>query len=873
MADKTLLLLDGNSLINRAYYGLLGRHHLTAPDGTPTGAVFAFLNMYLKYIEEIKPTHVAAAFDRKEPTFRHQQFDDYKATRKPMPDDLAVQMPILKDILDHMGIARLEKPGYEADDILGTLARLGSEAGYKVLIVSGDKDSFQLADQSVTIIQPVTRSGKSDTERYDPQSIRERFEIGPEQFVDLKAIMGDPSDNIPGVKGIGEKGATILLKSYDTLDNIYRHLDDLKPAMRKKLEESRDMAYLSRELATICKAVPVDRTVEDLVLQQPDETALTETLSQLGLQRLIERLGLSDKAMPDPIAEQYVLTTGSLDSFESMLSNSVRMPAVLIDEKKQLFYMAEPTKIHHLQPDDLPQALDILNATETVVAWMDYKATLRRLGVKPPACKIHDIVIAAYLLNQSDSRFDLARIYQQVTGKILTDVSGSEPGEQNLSLFDDQPSSESAARDIAATFEIAGKQQALISERKIESLAYDIEMPLAGILAAMEMKGVLVDESKLDLLAGEMDKRLSELEDGIHSKAGQAFNINSPKQLSEVLYQQLGLASGKKSSSGSYSTDSKELERLHDDHPIIPEIIEYRQIAKLKSTFVDGLKKVIDPEDGRVHTTFNQTLTATGRLSSSDPNLQNIPIRMEAGQRIREAFIAAPGHILVNADYSQIELRLLAHLSEDEAMIKAFVEQEDIHTNTACRIFGKPPAQITPDMRAIAKTMNFSIVYGISDYGLARDLGVSIKLAHHYIKEYDQQYPRVRQYLDHLIEIAHKQGFIETMVGRRRYITELKSPNRNLRQFGERAAMNTPIQGTAADLIKIAMVETDRRLKAAKLSAALTLQVHDELIIESTLEEANQAASILQEAMEQAMSLKVPLVAEVHRGKTWAACK
>jgi len=888
LSAKTLLLLDGNSLVNRAYFGLLGRQNLTAPDGTPTGALFAFLNMFLRYIEEIQPAYIAAAFDRKEPTFRHEQFTGYKATRKPMPDDLAIQIPLLKDILSSMGISCLEMPGYEADDLLGTLSATGRDAGLDVCIVTGDKDSFQLADDRVIILQPVTRSGRTETERYDPAAIRERYQVTPAQFIDLKAIMGDPSDNIPGVKGIGEKGAIELISRYGSLEKIYESLADLRPAMAEKLKAGQEMAYLSRQLATICRNVPINADLDSLVPKPADEARLTALFGQLGFLKLMNRLNIqrstaaADQKTPDKL-QARLSTTAHLAG--DIAANPV-LPAIWLEPGQPLYWTTDSNQVFFIPYDQVQYAWTLLDNITDRLACLDYKRILRTTGLPALNVQVHDITVAAYLLNQIEGRFDLARIYQQATGQVMQedDAAAEKPAAESQQLLVqpdlfalaappavlDQPD---RSLQTIAIREAARHQREQIEMRSIQRLAYEIEMPLASILADMEKRGFLIDLSVLDQLAGEMDQNLNNLQIKIFELCGRRFNLNSPRQLGEVLYDDLGLATGKKRSGGAYSTDSEELERLSGEHPVIPLIIEHRQIAKLRSTYVEGLKKVRDPADGRVHTTFNQILTATGRLSSSDPNLQNIPIRMEAGQKIRWAFIAAPGHILIDADYSQVELRLLAHLSGDPAMIEAFVRAEDIHTNTACRIFDLPPEKITPDMRSIAKTMNFSIVYGISDFGLARDLGISVRQAHHYIAEYEEQYPEIRRYLTGLVDNAYRTGYVETVTGRRRYMPELKSANRNLRQFGERAAMNTPVQGSAADLIKIAMVMTAAGLKAAGLQAGLILQVHDELIIESPLAEADQAAAILRESMENAMQLQVPLLAEVHRGFSWAECK
>ena len=895
MNKQALLLLDGNSLINRAFYGLFGRQQLTAPDGTPTGALFAFLNMFLRYLDQVSPSHVVVAFDRQEPTLRHDLYADYKGTRKPMPDELAQQIPVLKDILDALGICRIEKAGYEADDLLGTLAEMGKASQLPVYIVSGDKDSFQLIDDQVIVIWPVTRQGQSDLEIYDREAVSRRYQLTPEQFVDFKAIMGDPSDNIPGVKGIGEKGAMQLLQQYHSMDQIYQSLDQIRPTLAKKLSESRDLAYLSRQLAKICRDVPIEYELADFQRKVMPDDQLAALLNKLGLRQIINRLGLSDRQqeISEPALADDRLVRITLAEFLEKIAQLKpdERWALWIDEQKQLILTWDGETAVGLAADQLEPAWQALAASNARPALSDYKEILKKWSLPPLKEAAHDVLIASHLLQQTDGRPDLQRIYQAVTGQMLqleTEEAGEYSQPELFAASEDhsksraeadssQDSPESALalnlQKLGAIYKIAVEQGKMIAERGINELVFGIEMPLAAILAGMETAGFAVDQQAIEKLGQMMDGQLTALQEDIYRLTGQTFNLNSPRQLSQVLFEELGLKSGKKRSGGAFSTDSDELERLRDEHPAVPLIIEYRQTAKLRSTYIEGLKKVINPLDNRVHTTFNQMLTTTGRLSSSEPNLQNIPIRMAAGQKIREAFVAAPGMVLLDADYSQIELRLLAHMADDPAMIKAFVEEEDIHTQTACHIFDCLPDQVTPEMRGIAKTMNFSIVYGISDFGLARDLGVPVKAAHRYIDEYDQQYPNVRVYLNRQVELAHEQGYVETLFGRRRYLHELKSSNRNIRQFGERAAMNAPVQGTAADLIKIAMVRVDRALREQGLKSRLILQVHDELILESPEAEIESASQILKEKMETAMQLKVPLQAEVHQGRSWAECK
>ena len=891
LEQPRLLLIDANSLINRAFFGLYGRQNLTAPDGTPTGALFAFLNMYLRFAADIQPTHVLAAFDRREPTFRHDLYQDYKGTRKPMPDDLAVQMPLLRQLLDALRVSRIDLEGYEADDLIGTYAAIAAEQGFDVVILTGDKDSFQLINDRVTVMQPVTRAGRTENERYDVDAVFSRYGITPDQFVDLKAIMGDPSDNIPGVKGIGEKGAMSLISEYGSLDQIYASLDRIKKPLAEKLSASRDMAFLSRELSKICQTAPVPEDIGRFLRQDPDPEASRTLLTRYGFRTLIDRLDLkNDEAAPQSPPEKSsakpvpVWTEKQVTDELTRVLKSEPAPDAVPKPGQMLAVALDPILgAVFAWPDgrvaclaDAREMLAALTEKPVVAACFDLKQQLRNLPLTTRdydrlfRLRCHDVMISGYLLNDMDGRPDWPRLYERLTRKSYPEaVAQPDPID---------PDRLPIGRRILADQVLCIREAALVQVQKsveqgIERLTWSVEMPLTPVLAAMEHTGFAIDSHVLSDLNMQFSQRLDTLQEQIFVMSGKPFNLNSPKQLGEVLFQKLGLSSGKKKSSGAFSTDAEELERLMDAHPIIPLIVEHRQLAKLRSTFLDGLSKLTDPEDNRVHTTLNQAMTSTGRLSSTEPNLQNIPIRLSAGQQIRRAFVAREGHVLLDADYSQIELRLLAHLSGDEDMIRAFVTGQDIHVNTATSLFQLPAGQITKDMRAAAKTVNFSIVYGISDFGLARDLGITVKEAHRYIQEYNERYPGVRAFLDQLKAGAYEKGYVETMLGRRRYIHELKSPNRNLRSFGERAAMNTPVQGTAADLIKIAMVRVEHELRRHQMKARLILQVHDELIVEASQAEANEAAKILKQAMESAMSLRVPLLAEVHQADNWYQCK
>ncbi len=887
MNRVNLLLLDGNSVINRAYFALSGRRPLTAPDGTPTGALLGFLNIYLKTIEDLSSTHVCAVFDRKEPTFRHQAYDGYKATRKPMPDDLAVQMPLIKEILRAMGVCITELPGYEADDLIGTLAaRMGAEEA-QVSILSGDRDGLQLVDDHVRLMLPVSRGGQTTTEVFDRGAVLDKYGVEPGQLIDVKAIMGDASDNIPGVRGIGEKGALALIAEYGTLDAVYGSLDSIRPALASKLRESKDIAYLSRDLATICKDVPIELSEKDLRLGTPDREKLSALLSKLGLRSIAVRLGVDDvaSAPPDEVAapaaaEMAALTTDGLAAY---LDLGIRSGVSLVVAGEEVFCAVRPDgsdpAVRRFSIRMLPAWVSHCVKSGIRIIGFDLKNDIKRADAPWHAARLHDILIAAYLLSQLDGKPDFARIHEASTGSRLPEAPRAEEtmGAQT-GLFDTgdkepaslpHPDGEQAALLAIACLDTAAAQLALLAERGMTSLAEQIEMPLVPVLAEMEQAGFHVDRDTLSQLSAEFLEQIEALEHKIHTLCGGPFNINSPKQLSEVLFDKLGLPGGKRNASGNYSTDAEELERLSVLHPGVMMILEYRTLSKLRSTFVEGLAKGIDPIDGRVHTNFNQAITATGRLSSSDPNLQNIPVRTEIGREIRKAFVAAPGFLLLDADYSQIELRLLAHLSGDKAMIEAFLSGKDIHTATACKIFSVDEDAVDAGMRSIAKTVNFSIAYGVSGFGLARSLGIGVAQAQRYIDEYYSEFPGIRTYLEGQVAQAYRTGYAETLFGRRRPIPELRSSNRNIRNFGERAAMNTPVQGTAADIMKMAMVRVALQLRTEGLAARLVLQVHDELIVETPPDEADRAARILREGMESVVRLQVPLEAEVRRGASW----
>ncbi|MBR5938114.1 MAG: DNA polymerase I [Clostridiales bacterium] len=920
MSDaKRLLLVDGNSIINRSYYATAGRNNLTAPDGTPTGAVNIYLNTLAKYIDEVQPTHTCTLFDLKAPTFRHKAYSEYKGTRKGMPDDLAAQMPVLKEVLDAMGFPRYEQEGLEADDLIGTLKTMGVKDGFEVFILSGDKDDFQLIDEHTKVIMPVTKKDGSGTDYYDEALFQERYGIPTSDFVTAKALMGDSSDNIPGVKGIGEKGAMDLVRKYKTLDGLYEHLSELSPKLREKLETDKDNAYMSLMLSRIVTDAEISITLDQLERKPLDSASAAACFYKYGFRAQMKKWNIDETAVAEaaPAVEEseeeasypklsgkrptILLNQNSAASMKTILSMILEKNPVAIDMADLngpvlgLSVAADQVYVWSKE-DDISNVLSELNkagvGTSSEKAPVVYSAKnhFKLLENGLTFDHVFDVEIAGYVLNSiegADPSFEM--LIEHGTHRpfpILEDYGQTREDDkkknrqQDLFAFIDGTAEE--AKDITEDDVLDFSYQVLLSrwlsfyqkadieKQGIEKLIYEIEMPLVMVLDRMERRGVLVDVSKIDELHKEFDGKVRELEKEIHELAGEEFTILSPKQLGKVLFDKLGLPSGKKLASGGYSTNSEELEKIRDQHPIVNKILEYRQIQKLDSTFVMGLKKSISEKDGRVHTTFSQAMTNTGRLSSSDPNLQNIPIRTEEGSLIREAFVAKPGYVLIDADYSQIELRLLAAISHDEEMISAFKEGRDIHTKTACGIFGVPPEMINAGMRSAAKRVNFSIVYGVSDYGLSQDLGVSVYEAKRYIEEYYRQFPTIKPCLDGFKQEGKEKGYVATLFGRRRILKELTSANYNIRSFGERAAMNTPIQGTAADIIKLAMNHAEQALRDKGYDAELILQVHDELIVEAKEDIAEEAAKVLSEAMENVIELDVPLIAEARIGKTWA---
>ena len=847
-----LMILDGNSIVNRAYYGV---RPLNAPDGTPTNAIYGFVAILQRLLEEQQPQAVCVSFDLKAPTFRHQQYEAYKAQRKGMPEELAAQMPILKEVLDAMGIRRYELEGFEADDILGTAAAICEKSGWDCVIVTGDKDSLQLITDTTSVCNVKTRMGQTETVLYTPERFQEEYGFAPPLMVDLKALMGDSSDNIPGVPGVGEKTAMDLVQRYGEIKNIYENLDSLeiKEGVRKKLAQGRESAEMSYWLATIIRDVPLDFKPEDNLWDKNYTGALYGIFKRLGFNKFIEKWGLTESGEAAISEEQTHLPRRELSSTEEIDAlieaiNAAEQIAVYPLEGLDRIEVCDGKTVYDAAWNRCGEGYDRLLSVvfspeikKTGHNVKDLMGLLLKEGLSTESF-VFDTALAAYLLDATESDYALERISVRYTG---AEAAGAE-----------------------AVFKLAPVLDTKLRELGMDGLYYQAELPLCAVLAEMEAAGFFVDRKALYDFGESLNAGIAQLQQSIWNHAGHEFNINSPKQLGSVLFDELLLPYGKKTKTG-WSTNADVLEKLQGKHPIVDEVLEYRMLTKLKSTYADGLLKVIS-EDGRIHTNFQMTVTATGRLSSTEPNLQNIPVRKKLGAQIRNMFVAAPGMMLVDADYSQIELRLLAHISGDETMKEAFLSGEDFHTVTASNVFGVPVSEVTPILRSRAKAVNFGIVYGISAFSLAQDIGVYPNEAKAYIDAYLEKYHGVRDYMKQIVETAKAQGYVSTVYGRRRYLPELKSANFNMRSFGERVALNMPVQGTAADIIKLAMVNVHRRLKAEGLKARLILQVHDELIVECPGEEAEQVRQILTEEMENAARLSVPLLAEAHIGHSWA---
>ncbi|MCD7880710.1 MAG: DNA polymerase I [Clostridiales bacterium] len=881
-----LMVLDGNSIVNRAYYGV---RLLSTHDGLYTNAIYGFVNILQKLVDEEQPEALCVTFDLKAPTFRHKAYEGYKATRHAMPEELAMQMPVLKEVLDAMNIPRYELEGWEADDLLGTISRRCEADGWDCVIVTGDKDSLQLITEHTRVKLVTTRMGQTTTKDMTPEAFREVYGFDPIHIIDLKSLMGDSSDNIPGVKGIGEKTAMGLVQTYGSVENLYANFDqaELKPAQRRKLDEGREMAKLSYDLATIHCDAPIDFRPEDALRRPVDNDALYALFLRLEFSRLIERFGLTppeQTAAPD--AQEPEVQVEVIDLLTQAQAEAVY---------PQWESAAHVTVLPLASLDGVTVSVAAGEGRETLYDIRqsryqgDYDALLRELfsgrvkkvahGVKslceallaeglPTEGFVFDTELAAYLLDPTAGSYELPKLAMHYFQKDMEAKAIYQAEDAFTALSDSLKAQTAWYEDTALIEALYQVMEPKLRELGMLELLNEVELPLCPVLAEMEQAGFLVDRKALadfgEMLAENIDRAQQE----IYRMAGREFNINSTQQLGVVLFEDLGLPTFKKTKRG-YSTNADVLEKLKPYHPIIQQILDYRQLTKLKSTYVDGLTKVIGP-DGRIHTSFQNTVTATGRLSSMEPNLQNIPVRTPLGAEMRKMFMAAPGNVLVDADYSQIELRLLAHIAGDERMREGFRTGADIHTATAAQVFGVPEEEVTKQMRSSAKAVNFGIVYGISAFSLAQDIGVAQWQAKEYMERYFDKYSGIRDYQKNIVAKAKEDGYVSTGMGRRRWLPELKSSNFNLRSFGERVALNMPIQGTAADIIKLAMIRVQARLKSEGYQGRLVLQVHDELIVECPESEGDAIAQLLEEEMERVVSLSVPLVAEAKVGKCWA---
>lgn len=865
---KKLLILDSNSILNRAFYGV---RYLSAKDGTPTNAIYGFLNILLKLIKEQEPDYICAAFDVKAPTFRHKQYEGYKAQRKPMPEGLAAQMPLAKDVLRAMGVTILEKEGYEADDIIGTVARLCEESEISCFIATGDKDDLQLTSDKTKVILTVTKSGYNETIIYDDKAVKEKYHVTPTEFIDVKALMGDPSDNIPGVKGVGEKTAMSLIEKHHSIEYIYENIDGigLKGAMLQKMKDGREMAFMSKELATINRNTPIEFNAEECVFDGFENNGeLYEILKRLELNSIIKKLDLSGG---DNVKEnEDIFKDFSYQVGDKNMINGDKVTVVLDFDGDNISSAAVGAGNNAVVLNEQDDIKELLEDDSIAKVMFDVKEAIVKLNGRIDIKNISDdTAIAAYLVDPAKNEYTIEKLASEYFGTVI-----EKPEVKQLSLLDDVETdrSEYLAKCAVALGVLNERIGDKIKENGQEKLYHEVELPLVTVLAHLEINGFLVDDNQLKEFADKLGEKIDALTNEIYMLAGEEFNINSPKQLGVILFEKLELKPVKKTKTG-YATNADVLEKLRDKHPIVNFITEYRQLAKLKSTYCDGLTAVVNPNTHRIHSVFTQTVTVTGRLSSTEPNLQNIPTRTELGREIRKMFVAKDGYVLVDADYSQIELRVLAHIANDETMINAFRNNEDIHAVTASQVLGIPLEDVTKEQRSSAKAVNFGIVYGIGEFSLAQDLHISVKEAKAYIESYLEKYHGVRNYMESIKEQAKKDGYVKTMLNRIRYIPELKSPNYNIRQFGERVALNTPIQGTAADIIKLAMVRVDNRLINEGLKSKLILQVHDELIVEAHKDEVDKVKQILSEEMQGAMELNVPLKVDMSTGHSWYDAK
>ena len=899
---KKIVLIDGNSILNRAFYGIMGSKMLMTPDGRYTNAVYGFLNILFKVLEDIEPEYLMVAFDLKAPTARHKLYEGYKATRKGMPNELAQQLPILKDILESMNIHIIEKEGYEADDVLGTIAKKAEKEKFDVTIVSGDRDTFQLTSNNIKVRIPHTKMGKTEVDVFDKKAVIEKYGVTPEQLIEVKGLQGDTSDNIPGVPGIGEKTALELIKKYKSIKKLYEAIenneDDLKPKTKEKLIENKELAELSRTLGTINLEVPIEESIEDFKIKEWNNEEVIAKFKELNFNRFIERFNLkSEEKNTQNISELFEVKTlnekQDIKNLIQKIQQEQKMYYILDTEniedekliiKKQIksIYIYNDKNVYEIK-DNILYFKAILEdekiqkygyaLNENIVLLKQKQITLKGI--------YFDVEIAGYVLNPSNGKYkleDLAKQYLNIDiQEYLETIEVKKQKELQMTLFDTQEENsdfEKYKNSIYA-YSVAKLQEPMQQKMKeITSLDLfqNIEMPLVNVLAQMQYEGIYVNKEELIEFGDKLKEEIETIKQQIYNLCGEEFNINSTQQLGVILFEKLKLPVYKKTKKG-YSTDVDILEKLKQEHPVIEKILEYRTLMKLNSTYVEGLIVYINKYTHKIHSYFHQTITATGRISSTEPNLQNIPTRTEQGKQIKRAFKAQKGNIFIDADYSQIELRILAHISKDKNMRDAFKNGEDIHKQVASKVFDVPLEEVTKEQRTAAKAVNFGIVYGISGFGLAEQLGISRKKAEQYIQQYLEKYKGVQEFMTFIVEDAKEKGYVETLFHRRRYIPELSSNNYMVRQFGSRAAMNTPIQGTAADIMKLAMIEVNRRLNEANLNAKLILQIHDELLIECKVEEKEEVKQILKESMENAFELSVPLEVEVSEADNWYEVK
>ncbi len=850
---KPLYLIDGHNVLYRTFYGV---PRLSAPDGTPTNAILGVARILLKILKEDRPSGIAAVFDSREPTPRHDLYPAYKATRLSVPEDLAAQIPLVMEVIDALGIPRIQVPGAEADDIIGTLARMAEEEGMEVVIVSSDKDLYQLVSKGVTV-----RDGLKER-TVGEEEVRATFGVEPAQVADMLALSGDPSDNVPGVPGIGEKTAAELIREFGSLEGLLAHVDSLKGSRREKIEKNAEVARLCRTLVTIDRSIPIKETPGSLAPRPMQNARISSLFRKLGFRKLLEELGLDAEPAPpfqgqaQAVPRKWKRAEGPEDILAGVAKEGQSGAAIVSTREGFAAVCAAGRGTYVFPAASVPGFLRRLAEAGDRVFLFDGKSFFRSHGGLPETSfAIFDLQVAGYLQEPDDGTPTLAKLFARHLPAAVGATEVDSPEDR-------------AAGDAERLLSLGMVLDAKLSEAGLTQIFRDVDMPLLPVLYRMEEAGIRIDPEIFRKLSDELASGTREIEEKVARIAGTDFNINSPKQLSYLLFEKLGLPPVKRTKTG-YSTDVEVLEQLKSAHEIPGLVLEYRTLAKIKSTYVDVLPGMVDPRDGRIHTTLNQTQAATGRLSSSDPNLQNIPIRTELGVRIRAGFVADPGCLFVGADYSQVELRLLAHLSGDQELLRGFMRGEDIHTATACGVFGVSPSEVTPELRRRAKVINFGILYGMSPFGLSRELGIGAREARQYIDQYFSRYPGVAEYIERVKEQARKDGYVRTILGRRRFLRDINSRNKVLRESAERMAINAPIQGSAADIIKIAMIRIDREFRERKMGARLVLQVHDELIAEVREREAGDAEGIVRDAMVEAASLSVPLTVSLSRGKNW----